>query len=70
MCVNCLAPCLYLLHITIIITVAFAAVDINTAQLDKKLLGPWDHICDCSCSPDVTQECNKYSNEGFPESEK
>lgn len=41
------------MHIFIII-VAFAIVDINTA-IDGKLLGPWDHIYDFSCTLDITQ---------------
>lgn len=55
MCTDCLAQSLYLLHIIIIIIVVLATVDISTAQLDQKLLGPWDHIPDFSCTPEVKQ---------------
>lgn len=56
MCVNGLAQCLCLLHFIIIIIVALVVADINTVQLDRNLLEPWDYIYGFSCTPDVTQD--------------
>lgn len=38
----------------IIIIIAFTVVDINTVQLDRKPVEPWDHIYDSSCTLGVT----------------